>query len=65
MPNKKRDLTKFCRIDTGEKQIDQSVNTYEDIYDRDIELTIKEIRNISCAIRRASVVIARIVTNNS
>jgi hypothetical protein len=56
MPDKKRDLTKFCRIDTGEKQIDQSANIYEDNYDRDIELTVKEIRNISCAIRRASVV---------
>jgi hypothetical protein len=56
MPNKKGLLLSFCRIDTGEKQIDQSVNIYEDIYDRDIELTVKEIRDISCAIRRASVV---------
>jgi hypothetical protein len=61
MPNKKRDLTKFCRIDTGEKQIDQSVNIYEDIYDRDIELTVKDIRNISCAIRRASVVMPELL----
>ncbi len=60
-PTKKGDLTRFCRIDTGEKQIDQSINTYENIYDRDIELTVKEIRNISCAIRRESVVMPELL----
>lgn len=61
MPDKKGDLAKFCRIDNGEKQIDENVNTCENIYDRDIELTVKEKRNISCAIRRASVVMPELL----
>ena len=61
MPDKKGDLAKFCRIDNGEKQIDKNVNTFENIYDRDIELTVKEIRNISCAIRRASIVMPELL----
>jgi hypothetical protein len=60
MPDKKGNL-RFCRINTGEKQIDQSINTYDNIYHRDIELTVKEIRNISCAIRRASVVMPELL----
>lgn len=61
MPYKKGDLTRFCRIDTGEKQFDQNFDTHEIIGDRDIELTVREIRNISRAIRRASVVMPELL----
>lgn len=61
MPDKKEYLTRFCRINTWEKQIDQNVNTCETICDRDIELTVKEIRKISYAIRRGSIVMPELL----
>jgi hypothetical protein len=61
MPHKTGDLTKFCRIDNGEKQIDENINNYETIYDRDVEETVIKIRNISCVILRASVVMPELL----
>jgi hypothetical protein len=53
---KKREPTEYCNFKNVEKIVNKSDNSEENIQLDDIESTVKELRNISCAIRRTSVV---------
>jgi hypothetical protein len=58
---KKREPINYCHLNSGEKIVNKSDNSDENIYMKDIETTVKEIRNITCAIRRTSIVMPELL----
>jgi hypothetical protein len=58
---KKREPTEYCNFNNVEKIVNKNDNADENICMNDIEATVKELRNISCAIRRTSVVMPELL----
>jgi hypothetical protein len=57
----KREPTDYCNFNNVEKIVSKNDNSDENIGMNDIEATVKELRNISCAIRRTSVVMPELL----
>gem|GEM_PF-5200604 len=57
---KKRDPTEYCNLNNVEKMVNKSDNSDENMLN-DIEAIVKELRSISCAIRRTSVVMPELL----
>ena len=57
---KKRDTTEYCNLNNVEKFVNKSDNSDENMLN-DIEAIVQELRSISCAIRRTSVVMPELL----
>ena len=60
-PDKIRDHAGFCHYNCTEIPLHENINASKVSYKGDIDMTVKEIRNISSAIRRASVVMPELL----